>query len=100
MEKRSFNERDSERVEVVKDAYLEPVKKAEVEAPKTVRIVLLRSKIVNTNGSVTGNRYSFPGAGSILDVDERDVPGLLAKGSGGTSCCSGVPTSPYFELVK
>jgi len=89
MEKRSFDERDSERVKVVKEF-----------VPKTIQIVLLRNKIVNTNGSVTGNRYSFPGAGSILDVDERDVPGLLAKGSGGTSCCSGVPTSPYFELVK
>ena len=100
MEKRSSNERDSERVEVVKDAYFEPVKKAEIEAPKTVRVVLLRSKIVNIYGSVTGNRYSFPGAGSILSVDERDVPVLLEKGAGRTSCCSGVPTSPYFNLVK
>uniref|UniRef100_A0A6M3LTF1 Uncharacterized protein n=1 Tax=viral metagenome TaxID=1070528 RepID=A0A6M3LTF1_9ZZZZ len=89
MEKRSFNERDSERVKVVKEF-----------VPKTIQIVLLRNKIVNTYGSVTGNRYSFSGAGSILGVDERDVPGLLAKGAGGTSCCSGVPTSPYFELVK
>ena len=100
MEKRSSNERDSKRVEVVKDAYIKPIKKAKVEAPKTVRIVLARNKIVNTYGSVTGNRYSFLGAGSILSVDERDVPTLLAKGAGGTSCCSGVPTSPYFELVK
>ena len=89
MEKRSSDERDSERVKVVKEF-----------VPKTVRIVLARNKIVNTYGSVTGNRYSFPGAGSILSVDERDVPTLLEKGAGGTSCCSGVPTSPYFELVK
>ena len=100
MEKRSFDERDSKRVEVVKDAYIKPVKKVKVKAPKTVRIVLARRKKVNTKGSVTGKMYSFPGAGSILDVDERDVPALLAKGVGGTSCCSGVPTSPYFELVK
>ena len=94
MEKRSSDERDSKRVEVVKE---KPVKRF---TPKTIRIVLARNKIVNTYGSVTGNRYSFPGAGSILSIDERDVPVLLAKGAGGTSCCSGVPTSPYFELVK
>ncbi len=94
MEKRSSDERDSERVEVVKE---KPVKRFKA---KTVRIVLLRSKIVNTKGSVTGNMYRFPGAGSILYVDERDAPALLAKGAGGTSCCSGIPVSPYFKLVK
>jgi len=97
MEKRSFDERDSKRVEVVKAKKKEPVKRL---TPKTVRIVLLRNKKVNTKGSVTGEMYSFSGAGAILSVDERDVPTLLAKGVGGTSCCSGVPTSPYFELVK
>ena len=93
MEKRSLDERDSKRVEVVKE---KPVKRL---TPKTIRIVLARRKKVNTKGSVTGKMYSFSGAGSILDVDERDVPDLLAKGVGGTSCCSGVPTSPYFEIV-
>jgi hypothetical protein len=99
MEKRSFDERDSERVEVVKDAYFEPVKKAEVEAPKTVRIVLSRNKKVTTIGSVTGETYVFLSAGAILDVDERDAPSLLAKGAGRTSCCSGQPSSPYFRLM-
>jgi hypothetical protein len=93
MEKRSFDERDSKRVEVVKE---KPVKRL---TPKTIRIVLLRKKKVNTKGSVTGKMYSFSGAGSILYVDERDAPVLLARGAGGTSCCSGVPVSPYFELV-
>ncbi len=96
MEVRSIDERDSKRVEVVK-AKKEPVKRFPT---KTVRIVLLRNKKVKTKGSVTGEMYVFSGAGAILSVDERDVPTLLAKGAGGTSCCSGVPTSPYFELVK
>jgi len=99
MEKRSFDERDSKRVEVVKDAYFEPVKKAKIEAPKTVRIVLSRNKKVTTIGSVTGETYVFPSAGAILDVDERDAPSLLAKGAGGASCCSGQPSSPYFRLM-
>ena len=96
MEKRSVDERDSKRVEVVKDKK-EPVKRF---TPKTVRIILLRNKKVKTKGSVTGKTYEFSGAGAILSVDERDVSTLLAKGVGGTSCCSGVPTSPYFELIK
>ena len=87
MEKRSFDERDSKRVKVVKEF-----------VPKTVRIVLSRNKKVTTVGSVTGNTYVFPKAGSILDIDERDAPTLLAKGAGGTSCCSGQPSSPYFRL--
>ena len=97
MEKRSSNEWDSKRVEVVKGKK-KPVRKKTV--PKTVRIVLLRRKNINTIGTVTGRMYSFRGAGSVLDVDERDVPSLVDKGVGGTSCCgSGLPSSSYFRLV-
>jgi len=96
MEKRSVDERDRKRVEVVKEKK-KPVKRL---TTKTIRIVLLHNKKVKTKGSVTGKMYVFSGAGAILSVDERDVSALLAKGVGGTSCCSGVPTSPYFELVK
>lgn len=96
MEKRSLNERDSKRVEVVK-VKREPVKRLRT---KTIRIALARRKKVNIKGSVTGKMYSFLGAGAILDVDERDAPAFLAKEAGRASCCSGVPTSPYFRLVK
>ena len=98
MEKRSFDERDSKRVEVVKVKKREPVKRITPKS-KTIRIALARRKIVNIKGSVTGKMYSFSGAGAILDVDERDAPAFLAKDAGRASCCSGVPTSPYFRLV-
>lgn len=66
----------------------------------TVQLVLLRSKKVNVIGAVTGKRYTFNGSGSIVSVDERDVPALLAKGMNEKSCCSGNPTSPYFQKVE
>ena len=104
MEKRSSNEWDSkQRVKVDEEKPLEekptkmaePVKKV---VPKTVRIILSRNKKVKTKGSVTGNIYVFSGAGTVLDVDERDAPELLARGASRASCCSGQPTSPYFRL--
>ena len=104
MEKRDTNEWDSKRVKVAEEKPSEekPSKKAkpvEKVVPKTVQIRLLRRKNISTKGTVTGNMYSFQGAGSTLDVDERDAPSLLARGVGGTSCCSGLPSSPYFKLV-
>jgi len=48
-------------------------------------------------GSVTGNEYFFRGAGSVVDVDERDVSKLLEK-KRNNSCCSGMLGQPYFGL--
>lgn len=51
------------------------------------------------NGNVTGNRYEWPVAGSIVAVDERDVPELLAKKLGGRSCCGPQDANTIFELI-
>lgn len=107
MEKRSSYERTRGRVKV-KEEKTQPVIEVEEEVQpvieteepsKTVQLVLLRNKIVNIQGSATQKVYTFKGAGSILDVDERDAPQFLLKGKD-ASCCSGNPTSPYFQLVE
>lgn len=40
-------------------------------------------------GLVSGERYEFAEAGSVVSVDERDVADLLAYRIGTTSCCGG-----------
>lgn len=40
-------------------------------------------------GRISGQRYVFPEAGSILDVDSRDVADMLAYRIGTTNCCGG-----------
>lgn len=53
------------------------------------RVQLAIDANVKVVGSVTGNRYVFNGAGSVVDVDERDVDNLLEKRQGGRRCCGG-----------
>jgi len=123
MDSRDYNEGYSKRVKVnkrssddkdeviVKDEIIEEEKeeeekpsfiskKAEEYKPKTVRLALQKNKKVRVFGSVTGAEYFFNGAGTELDVDERDVPQLLEKGINQKSCCSGVENSPYFVIVE
>ena len=90
MDKRSSDEWNGERVKVI-----EPV----TEEIKTVRLVLQKALNLKVFGSVTGKEYFFPGAGSVLDVDERDVSELLQKGANRRSCCGGSPPSPYFSVL-
>lgn len=40
-------------------------------------------------GATSGQRYDFPGPGSVLEVDSRDVPAMLAYRIGTTNCCGG-----------
>lgn len=61
-------------------------------------VVLTKDLIMNVVGAVTGYKYTWHGAGSVVDVDEQDIPELLAK-RGGKSCCGSIPT-PYFELLE
>ena len=46
----------------------------------------------------SGNGYVFNGAGSILEVDERDVPKILATRSG-MNPCPGCSESMLFEIL-
>jgi hypothetical protein len=51
-------------------------------------------------GSVSGNRYEFPKNGTILEVDEQDVPEMLKKTYGGNSCCGSMARPlPKFTVI-
>jgi hypothetical protein len=90
MDVRSNNEWNSKRVEVRDN----PVPKV---VYKTIRLVLLRNTNLKIRGSVTGKEYFFRGAGSEVDVDERDAPKMLER-KRNNSCCSGMLGQPYFGL--
>lgn len=94
MAKRSVDEWDSQRVEVVL------VNKQE-EPPKTVRLRLLRNLKLNITGLHTGVIYHFNGGGAELDVDYNDGQIMLQKMSGTCDCPgSSGGYKPYFEIVK
>jgi len=90
---------DEEKVLEKEEVKEEPKSKRESK-PKTVRLVLQKRKRVKVTGAVSEKEYVFPGAGSELDVDERDVPALLAKGADRRNCCGGAQPTPYFQIVE
>lgn len=52
------------------------------------------------NGQESGQRYEWNRAGAIVEVDEKDVPELLAKRLGGRTCCgSDREGNKIFEIV-
>lgn len=54
-----------------------------------VKVQCLFPAHVIYTGAVSGQRYDFPEPGSVLEVDSRDVPAMLAYRIGTTSCCGG-----------
>ena len=99
MAKRSIDESDRNRVET--DSEVEEIQQFvdfDLPAPVVQQLVLLKDLTLIVRGPVSGNEYRFHGAGSIVDVDERDVDALLKKDSRRSCCGSDVPT-PYFSLV-
>ena len=68
----------------VKEVIAQPRERVESE-----KLVLLIDANVRVQGSVSGKMYVFSGAGSIVDVDKRDMNDLLQKRQGGRQCCGG-----------
>ncbi len=66
------------------------VAKATIEAKiESTKVQLLFPAHVVYTGAVSGQRYDFREPGSVLEVDSRDVPAMLAYRIGTTSCCGG-----------
>lgn len=78
------------------DVKVETVKVPEPES-RTV-VSALDAKTVVT-GKYSGREYVFNGAGSIQNVDNRDVEWLLEKRQG-KGCCGGGGGAQIFYLVE
>jgi hypothetical protein len=72
------------------------------ERVESEKLVLLIDAKVQVQGSVSGKSYVFSGAGSIVDVDKRDVNDLLQKRQGGRQCCGSGETTgnQVFEFLE
>lgn len=68
---------------------------------KSVKVRLMIDAIFKVENTPSGREYVFPGAGSVQDVDERDVDFLLAKQQGERRCCGGgVGGNVIFALAE
>lgn len=64
------------------------------------KMTLLIDATVKITGKYSGRNYLFNGAGSVQDVDERDVDWLLERRQGGRQCCGGGATgNVVFQLA-
>jgi hypothetical protein len=100
MAKRTIDESDRNRVEIGPDEVQEIPALVDFDLPEPVvqQLVLLKNLTLIVRGPVSGTEYRFDGAGSIKDVDIRDVEGLLEK-SNPRFCCGVDHPTPYFSLV-
>ena len=57
---------------------------------RIVRIKAIYPATIKYAGQVTGQLYTWLGAGDVQPVDERDVPFLLEKRIGNRGCCGAV----------
>lgn len=82
----------------LKDVVAKAMSKDRIES---VKVQCLFPAHVKYEGAVSGKLYDFPGPGSVLEVDSRDVPAMLAYRIGTTSCCGGSdPTgNTVFQIV-
>ena len=63
----------------------------EYDFSSKVKLRLRISARYSATGSVTGKRYTWERAGTIVEVDEADAPDLLKKRLGQNACCGGSP---------
>ena len=74
-----------------------------VKVPKPVfnyrRVVSGLDAKLYVTGEYSGREYLFDGAGSVVDVDTRDVEWLLEKRQA-KGCCGGGGETPIFYLVE
>ncbi len=76
-----------------------PVKTTINGERKTIRVQSLVDSHLTYYGRVTGVKYVWPCAGSIVAVDEADLSNLLEKRLGGNSCCGNVGGNRIFQIA-
>jgi hypothetical protein len=81
---------------------LKPTLEVEIEEKYNnsafVSVVCLIDATVEVTGTVSNTKYVFHGAGTALEVDERDVDELLNK-KRGRACCGGISGTSIFALA-
>lgn len=70
------------------------------ESTSTTLIRSLKNVRYKIKGSETGNWYIFNGAGSTIQVDSRDVNGIMKKNENRPSSCCGDTLGNVFEIVE
>ncbi len=75
------------------------VEEVHVPKPETTKIVSALDAKTTVIGKYSGRNYLFDGAGSIQDVDNRDVEWLLEKRQG-RQCCGGGEGATLFHLSE
>lgn len=93
MDKRDNVSGDRQRGVKVEEKVLE-----EPQSPLTVPLRLKLDVRYIIQGPVTGNRYEWNRAGSVVAVELEDAEELLAKRTA-KACCSGTPQMFIFEIV-
>lgn len=66
---------------------------------ETTKIVSLRDAKVYVTGRYSRQEYLFDGAGSTLDIDNKDVEWILSLRQP-SACCGGGGGGALFELAK
>lgn len=68
---------------------------------KKLQLRISAKVVVSGDKTVSGKRYVWERSGAIVEVDEVDAPGLLAKRLGERPCCGGDPDSlKLFILIE
>lgn len=67
--------------------------------PSFTKMVSALEAKTYVTGKYSGREYLFDGAGSIQDVDNRDVDWLLEKRQG-KACCGGGDGAQLFYVVE
>lgn len=65
---------------------------------KKVKVQSLIDAHLYYTGQISGELYEWSMAGTVVEVDERDVPELLTKRLGKKVCC-GSGTNLVFQLA-
>ncbi len=94
----------SSKVQKSRTQRVDPKKESDFLAPaEELHRVKVRSSIdarLKVTGKYSGQEYLFERAGSVQDVDARDVEWLLAKRQGERQCCGGTDKgNKVFELA-